>query len=554
MKTLKSILIITLLCVIGNGYIYCQTMLWDEYYTTIVFRDDFPNSQLDANKWNVENNSYRGGGVIIDSSATVSVNEGKLNLSIISCPGCTSGGETKNYAGGEVISKDNFQYGIFESRINFAGDKGIWTNFLLKGGNGVPCEQGSSYENEIDILDCWWRQISPYYTISQIIKHYHTGTDCIIDYKEVDRSNSGTTWLGSYHIYKCIWTPYYIRYYVDDTLVREVLNTGGLCPECNQEWFPEYPLHVFLYQSLITDVPLYITVPQTTYIDYVSVKSFFPTPEITCPELICTSGGTASLDVDSRATNISWSVSPSNLVTTSGGTGNTANLTAASSGASGAATITYTFEMPSGEIFEAAKYFWVGPPSSGNFNVIHVDTYDNTLFEGETNQLVAVDYDYQLGITDWDWDYDGWYHWEVTATDMLSFVDVPYFYNYKDIYVRAENTCGESGWHTERFYPFEYYYFSIFPNPASDYVELAIESKEEAANKTSKVKIAKIKDKDGFGEYTIEVWSKAGGKLKNITSKDKYLQLSTRDLLPGIYFVHLKVDGKIYKQQLIIEK
>ena len=47
MKILKTILIITLICVLGERNVYSQTTNWDEYYTTTVLYDDFSDGQLD---------------------------------------------------------------------------------------------------------------------------------------------------------------------------------------------------------------------------------------------------------------------------------------------------------------------------------------------------------------------------------------------------------------------------------------------------------------------------------------------------------------------------
>jgi hypothetical protein len=139
---------------------------------------------------------------------------------------------------------------------------------------------------------------------------------------------------------------------------------------------------------------------------------------------------------------------------------------------------------------------------------------------------------------------------------MMAFVTTPYPNpdSYKDVKVRGENVCGESGWYTERFYCAEPYYFSIYPNPANEYVELSIQPEEEVQDKISKVEVKKVKGQDGLGEYTVEIWSEKGGRLKTFTSKESHLQLSTRDLPQGKYFVHLIAGGEVYKQQLLIEK
>ena len=93
------------------------------------------------------------------------------------------------------------------------------------------------------------------------------------------------------------------------------------------------------------------------------VKKFFLAPEITISSnVICTSG-TATLDVDTDATNITWYLSPTSLFSGAiSGTGKVAPINRAS-GNSGEGTITYFFEMPSGETFDAEETFCVGSPT-----------------------------------------------------------------------------------------------------------------------------------------------------------------------------------------------
>jgi hypothetical protein len=102
--------------------------------------------------------------------------------------------------------------------------------------------------------------------------------------------------------------------------------------------------------------------PQTSYFDYVKVKKFFLAPEITVSsDLICTTG-TAIMDVDPEADSITWSLSPTNLFSGStSGTGKTATISV-NSGFSCEGKITYSFKMPSGEVFDIEETFWVGAP------------------------------------------------------------------------------------------------------------------------------------------------------------------------------------------------
>ena len=271
--------------------------------------------------------------------------------------------------------------------------------------------------------------------------------------------------------------------------------------------------------------------------------------------LVCSSNESYSVTVPTLA-SVEWSKN-GNLTPVGGNTGTTYTVTQAwTSGGSGG--ITATIRNSHGQTFlTRSKTVWAGPP--------HVDYLDlnanfagnNLLMPGDDNQIVGRYDGPDCGtILDYNWgSWSGWNHFEVGTSNFISYFSVPYdFSTSEDIYVSAVNACGESPNHFKTFYPIQYFYFSIYPNPATDYIQLSIEPESEVQDKTSKVKIAKVKGKDGLGEYSIEIWSEKGGRLKTLTSKDMCQQVSTRDLPTGKYFVHVIVDGKTYKQQLIVAK
>ena len=119
--------------------------------------------------------------------------------------------------------------------------------------------------------------------------------------------------------------------------------------------------------------PIYgIVTPQTSQFHWVKVREFFFAPEITCPNIICTND-TAIMDVDPAADSISWSLSPTYLFSGStSGTGKIASINVIS-GSSGYGKITYSFDMPSGETFEAEKDFWVGNPATNDISLVVMD-------------------------------------------------------------------------------------------------------------------------------------------------------------------------------------
>lgn len=169
-------------------------------------------------------------------------------------------------------------------------------------------------------------------------------------HEQKDKDGIRMDFYDGFYLFKCIWTPDKITYYINGVETHEVINSG-------QEWFPKIPLEVRLSQQILDPINDPI-VPQTSYFNYIDIKQFFLAPEITVPSYIC-STGTATLDVDPLASNITWQLTPSSLFATSSGTGKTANIVKAPI-ESGMGKITYTFQMPSGETFTAEKSFRIG--------------------------------------------------------------------------------------------------------------------------------------------------------------------------------------------------
>lgn len=535
-----------------------QTMLWDERYTETVFSDDFLGSTLNRDNWDISI-FKRDIGILIDSSATYRVNNGNLELTMIYCPNCEAtdwAGKTYNgnYAGAEVVSKvPPFQYGVFECRAKYATNLGSWPAFWTIGGDGTPCPPGG-YGNEIDIaeLKCqtWVTKMG------HVIHRYYPPDDCDesnVVVKDIDLYNIQLN--NIYYDYKCIWTPSKISYYINNSLMHEVQNTG-------QEWYPELYLRMILSQQIITasNISGQFTVitPQTSYFDKVSVKRFFSTPEITCPSLICTNG-TAIMDVDDNASNITWSLTPTNLFSgTKTGTGKTASITAAT-GASGQGKITYSFSMPSGEIFTAEKTFWVGKP--GIFDVSDFDKFIINSADGG-DWYVCTD---QAG-NGFDLSYYRTYsmctNFEIKITNLNNTYTYDHFYstygngdldypNLQEgwylIWARGYNGCG-SGWGDWTESELEFVECSLTrlffsPNPTTGETTLSIET--TSAEKTF----------DETAEWELEIYDQSQTlKEKKTKLKGKEHKIQTAGWKEGVYAVRVKYKDEILTGKLVVKK
>lgn len=399
---IKTIFLLLSLLLI-SPYIYAQLFPynpreWDTNWTYTKFSDLFRGTLLDTTKWEVVKDYGRGKCVFVDSvGTTYSVNNG-LSLNMIYHPGyCYQENGAiycQDYISSEIWSKEKFKYGIYEGRMKFATDEGSWPAFWFYGGSGADDPKyNTGYASEIDIAEYNWRKkewpSGGYYVHTDHVFHWWWpqsiyGTQEMNIYDGI--KNNYIAWNTS-HTFKLIYTPYEITFYIDgilnwrrsrfytrvDNLPVDIFieNMNGSTQYPENEWYPKHEGHIILSQQVSGNVwNGDISAPQSSLFEWVTYKKFFLSPEITVPSYIC-STGTATLDVDPLATNISWQITPSNLVASPSGTGLTANITLLPA-ASGIGTIIYSFSMPSGEIFTARKEFQVGLKASfsGNTTVL----------------------------------------------------------------------------------------------------------------------------------------------------------------------------------------
>ncbi|HEY3373265.1 MAG TPA: family 16 glycosylhydrolase [Prolixibacteraceae bacterium] len=357
---MKGFILTLIGLVLIGGSIYSQTFdrRYNPKYMWTTLDENFSKPTLDRSVWNPSTHFKRGLGFLVDSVITIKVNDGKLELKMQHTPHYldsiwrSRGWEPiySDYIGGEVVSLQKFSYGVFECRARYALKSGSWPAFWLIGNDGTPCPPGG-HGSEIDIAEL--SAASDFPTMMHVIHNYDPPVNCNeANAMGKDEKSYSVSRRQKYVTYKCVWTPQRIQYFINDKLKHEVINQG-------YDWFPSVPLNLILSQQVTQGYDMAREIkpvtPQTSYFDWVKVRQYFLAPEITCPDAIPTEG-TATLDVDPLATKVSWQLTPAQLFTTSDGTGKTAHIVRAAN-ANGQGKITYTFQMPSGEVFTAEKTF-----------------------------------------------------------------------------------------------------------------------------------------------------------------------------------------------------
>jgi len=206
---------------------------------------------------------------------------------------------------------------------------------------------------------------------------------------------------------------------------------------------------------------------------------------------------------------------------------------------------------------------WLGNPNPNDFWVEATDNYGKSTFVVCENQCYTfylypiyntTQNHHRYNITDVDFYFDfnysvvtsgfGWVYVCVNNIDEYS-AGVVYVdacdNNIELLDFEVEEGCGGG-----------YYYMSYSPNPANEYLEISLTEEANVKEKQNKLKIKKNKYGD-FEEYSIKILDKNGVVRKSVQSEEKNVNISTRNLEPGTYYIHLNYNKETYKQQIIIE-
>lgn len=111
------------------------------------------------------------------------------------------------------------------------------------------------------------------------------------------------------------------------------------------------------------------------------------------------------------------------------------------------------------------------------------------------------------------------------------------------------NSCGSSSLYVtfRSSIPSYPYSISVYPNPATSDVTIKLREEHED---TENISIQRINETTTTNNVEIQLWSATSLLRTYKTDQDTY-QLSVSDLPKGIYFVHVIIDGKTYREKLI---
>lgn len=272
-----------------------------------------------------------------------------------------------------------------------------------------------------------------------------------------------------------------------------------------------------------------------------AVLSAFETTSLNDSFELCISGQTFSVPVALKNSNITWSVSPTNLFTTNSGTGATFSTTAAS-GVSGQGKVKATVSTNCGSI-EIVKDVWVGKPTlSTKFNCFTnpnhpmCQTLCKTNYYHPDNTIVLN----VKGETEWESTQTGTFSWYVGDNKLYI---QPYQTGTISLTLRAKNDCGTS---SPLFFQFNVTdcgkMYQVYPNPSDDvvYINLVDDSSQNTFT-TSATTI------------TGELYDFTGNLTTTITLVNNQGSIPVQNLNQGIYILKLYLNNSIETHQIIVE-
>jgi len=560
---------------------------WDTNWTQTKFSEYFDEGTLNSAIWRATNNTSRGSGALIDSSGvtySIDANNNYLRLSMLYYPDycfIDYKGEVKchDYISGEICSRESYKYGIYEGRMKFATGSGSWPAFWLWGNEGAEDPQlDVANASEIDIAELNWRK--------NILGNSSATTDHVIhwwwpeeDYGTSQMAIPGGEYYNdidwnSWHTFKFIYTPYDLKFYIDDNdnpswqrsrFYRYDNEPVDVFVENFEDniyyfeyvWFPKHEVKIILSQQVANEDKLDCNIvhPQTSLFDWVTFKEFFLAPEITCPDIICSTTN-ATLDVDEAATNITWTLS-SNFGVFSGnlsGTGKTVTITPSTIN-HGTGKIIFNFDMPSEESFSIEKEIRVNGPGYEDVYLDICTASGESVPKSGGHYLLCPNTHYHItlmndfgacSLSDYNWSAlpSGW--------------SVNYYYNnmisiYTNsvpggmIEVEATTCCGMNTKvltdYVGQYYNCGSYSMLISPNPTTTETTVSLETTSEEI----------VFDENTEWELVIYDQSQLE-KEKKTKIKGGKVKIKTSGWKKGIYFVRVKYKDEILTGKLSVGK
>ena len=190
-----------------------------KFDVTPMWQDNFDGTTVDATKWTFETGGNGWGNNELQyytPGNNSKIEAGKL---IIEAKKETNSG--KEYTSSRMISKGkgDFLYGRFEIRAKLPKGRGTWPAIWMLATDNTYGTWPSS--GEIDIMEhVGYDPERVHFSIHTTAYNHSRNTQ-----KSDNRMVPGA--LDDFHLYRCDWTPYAVRGYIDDKLMFEFFNQNN---------------------------------------------------------------------------------------------------------------------------------------------------------------------------------------------------------------------------------------------------------------------------------------------------------------------------------------
>ena len=551
---------------------------WNPSSMYTILYDAFNGSSLNTDIWDVRTGCVRNADEEAqhykNNSNNVAISNGSLKLTarkettydwIYPQTGNPYWG-SRDYTSGEIYTKaKTFDYGEYTIRCRFPVGSGSWAAFWVY---GAP----SGQPNEIDFFEQNKREDKNGQEINNVFHWYYQGGTCGPMYDNFPVN------VNDWHIYRCRWTPYETKFYIDDMItpkkkwsryesytqygtliyarIEDIIS--GKAYSCNAN-YPIYPGEVILNYALKSGDGVVIDdtkIPQPFEIDYIIIKKFMLIPAITGSSVFC-STGVLSLDADPAVldSNVSWELTPSNLFTGAIlGTGKVANISASPS-SQGKGKITYTYTVGNiGETYTVEKEIWINGPDANDvsFDVYRSDGVRATkvgstfLMCPNTTYHIYVMNNSPVPLSNYAWTVPSAWTQNYTSGNMISVYTNsspggPVTVNATNTASGCNNTMQIITGYMGSNYSCGSYYMALSPNPSSGETSLILSADGE-------------KKVDENTEWEIQIYDQLQGiKEMKTKIKGKQTKINTSNWKEGVYIVSAIIDGEMVSEKLLVK-
>jgi lysyl endopeptidase len=254
---------------------------------------------------------------------------------------------------------------------------------------------------------------------------------------------------------------------------------------------------------------------------------------ISGPALVCTNG---TFTLNNPPGPVMWSVTPSNLVTPSNGSGVVANITKNSNGN---ATITFNLGCPNGN---PSFSFHTGPYSSSDYPITGPSS-------ASCNSYVYYSIPTLAGVTSINWLWpSGWTYVSGQNTPYLALSTNS---SSGVVSVGVNNTCGQSGSYYTKYTSITgfcgFSALSVYPNPVSS--ELTISFIDTAAIDVGASAILEL-----VSPYEVKIFNQYQELVYSARANRKTLKISISHFPDGPYYLNIFNSEGIIQRKIFVSR